>query len=142
MKHNYFNLTIPALKENIGLVRIVVAAFAAQKDLTLPDLDDIKVAVSEAVTNSIVHGYGNNPGEIKVNGYFTEEGMYIEVIDFGKGIEREKIREKMVLDPEDEHPGLGFLFMQSLMDRVEIVPMERGTKVILFKRILKDNRTV
>ncbi|GAV25628.1 anti-sigma F factor [Carboxydothermus islandicus] len=142
MKHNYFNLTIPALKENIGLVRVVVAAFAAQKDLTLPELDDIKVAVSEAVTNSIVHGYGNNPGEIKVNGYFTEEGMYIEVIDFGKGIELEKIREKMVLDPEDEHPGLGFLFMQSLMDRVEIVPMERGTKVVLFKRILKDNRTV
>ncbi|GAV22335.1 ATP-binding protein [Carboxydothermus pertinax] len=138
MKHNYFTLTIPALKENVGLVRVLVASFAAQKDLTLPELDDIKVAVSEAVTNSIIHGYGNNPGEIIIKGYFADEGLYIEVIDFGKGIDREKIREKAVLDPEEEHPGLGFIFMQSLMDRVEIIPGERGTKVILFKRILAD----
>ena len=117
---------------NESFSRIVVAAFAAQLDPTIEELSDIKTAISEAVTNSIIHGYENNEGIIKINCKIQERTITIEVSDFGKGIENVEIAKQPLYTtkPDLERSGMGFTIMESFMDEVYIESiLGMGTKI-------------
>ncbi|AGL01978.1 anti-sigma F factor [Desulfoscipio gibsoniae] len=121
---------------NVSFARVAVAAFASQLDFTLSDLEEIKVAVSEAVTNAIVHGYDSNPDctvrlEIKV----AEEFMEIEVIDHGKGIKDIPKAMEPAYSTNPERMGLGFSFMQSFMEKFNVSSSPgKGTRVKMSRR--------
>jgi len=123
--------------ENVALSRITVAALASQLNLTLNDLEEIKVATSEAVSNAIIHGYQNNPDRlVKVVGTLYEDEIVIEVADEGVGIADIRQAMQPAYSSDPERMGLGFVFMQSFMDEVNVESqLNRGTKVTLRKRI-------
>ena len=136
---NMMRLRLPSLSVNEGMARAAVAAFCVQTDLSATDLADIKCAVSEAVTNCIVHAYRDTVGEIWLNVTLFDQGLIrIEVKDRGCGIEDVKqAREPLyTTDREGERSGMGFTVMESFCDgvRVSSVP-KKGTTVTLFKRI-------
>lgn len=125
-------LSIPA---NVAFARVTVAAFASQLDFTLADLEEIKVAVSEAVGNSIIHGYEHVPDRfVRVYAALTLDTLEIRVEDDGKGIEDIERALQPAYSTDAERLGLGFVFMQSFMEnfRVESTP-GRGTTVIMAK---------
>ena len=107
---------------NESFARISVSAFVAYLDPTIEEISDIKTAVSEAVTNSIIHGYENKEGIITINAKIVKNTVEIEIIDNGKGIENvEKAREALyTTKPELERSGMGFTIMESFMDEVKI----------------------
>lgn len=127
-------LSIPA---NVAFARVTVAAFASQLDYTLSDLEEIKVAVSEAVGNAIVHGYNQAPDRlVSVSATLTADTLEIRVEDDGRGIEDIEQALEPAFSTDDERLGLGFVFMKSFMDslRVKSEP-EQGTLVIMSKRV-------
>lgn len=135
---NQMKLTFMSIPENVPLARVTVAAFAAQLEFTLEDLEEIKVAVSEAVSNSIIHGYKNDPNQsVSVICTIYPETFEISVEDNGVGIANVTEAMQPAFTTETERMGLGFTFMQSFMDKlnVESEP-NRGTKVIMVKRPL------
>lgn len=124
---------------NESYARIAVAAFVAQLDPTVSEISDIKTAVSEAVTNSIIHGYGDNVGVIEITvRIFSERIVEINVKDHGKGIENiEMARQPLFTtgNPE-ERSGMGFTVMESFMDSLKIVSAKgEGTTVIMTKKL-------
>ncbi len=135
---NYMRLEIPAKSVNEAFARAAVAAFSVQLDLSVEELSDIKTAVSEAVTNSIVHGYANMKGKILLFCKVIEDTIEIVVEDFGVGIEDIHMAMQPLYTSKDdgERSGMGFTVMQTFMDdiKVESVPGE-GTKVTMTKRI-------
>ena len=135
---NNFEMHFPARSENEGFARQAVSAFLLILDPIISDLEDVKTAVSEAVTNSIVHGYDGENGEIIIKADLYEEGIRISVQDFGKGIKDiEKAREPMyTTSNREERSGLGFTVMETFMDSVYIYSkVNVGTKVVMFKEI-------
>ena len=123
---------------NEAFARITVAAFAAQLDLNIEQLADIKTAVSEAVTNSIIHGYKNSKGTIYITVIIKDRNVTIEIKDFGVGIDDvERAREPLYTsEPEMERSGMGFTVMESFMDEVDVISeINFGTKVIMRKKI-------
>lgn len=125
-------LSIPA---NVAFARVAVAAFASQLDFTLEDLEEIKTAVSEAVSNSIIHGYEHEPDRlVRVYAALTLDTLEIRVEDDGKGIIDIDRALQPAFSTDAERLGLGFVFMQSFMEnfRVESTP-GRGTTVIMSK---------
>lgn len=134
-------LEFDSISENEAFARVVVAAFAAQLDPTLEEIADIKTAVSEAVTNAIIHGYENGEGKIKLHCIIEEDCLKVEITDFGVGIENiEQAKEPMYTTrPEWERSGMGFTFMETFMDHliVESKPSE-GTSIYMDKRIEKQ----
>ncbi len=127
-------LSIPV---NVAFARTTVASFASQLDFTLADLEEIKVAVSEAVSNSIIHGYGNASDRIvRVYAALTADTLEVRVEDDGKGIEDIKKALQPAFSTDAGHMGLGFVFMQSFMDnfKVDTTP-GCGTVVIMRKRV-------
>lgn len=142
MEKNYDNemkLSFLAKSDNEAFARIAVASFVASLDPTIEELSDIKTAVSEAVTNAIIHGYEeNNNGIVTINSKTKGNTVEIEIIDDGKGIENiEKAKEPLyTTKPELERSGMGFTIMESFMDSMEInSKLGEGTKVILRKTI-------
>lgn len=135
---NYMKLEIPAKSCNESFVRATVAAFSVQLDLSVEDMADIKTAVSEAVTNSIVHGYANMKGVVKIVCKIIDGMIEIEVTDFGVGIENigQAMQPLYTSQPDGERSGMGFTVMQTFMDElyVESQPGE-GTVVTMKKRI-------
>ncbi len=130
-------LEFPAFPENIGLARVAVASFAAHTDLTLNELEEIKVAVSEAVTNAIVHAYrGMAPGMVRVCAERQGSHLVLKVEDHGRGIEDIEMAQQPAFSTDPERMGLGFVFMKSFMDEV-VVESEvgRGTRVIMSRRL-------
>lgn len=124
--------------ENESFARMVVAAFIARLDPTLEELADVKTAVSEAVTNAIIHGYENKEGKIKLNCRIEENLFSMEVCDTGVGIENiEKAMEPLyTTKPELERSGMGFAFMEAFMDDLDVVSdLGRGTTVRMKKKI-------
>ena len=123
---------------NEGFARVAVAAFLADMDPTLDELADVKTAVSEAVTNSIIHGYENRIGKIYLTCAKEKKQIQIEVVDYGKGIEDvPKAKEPFYTTrPELERSGMGFAFMEAFMDnlRVSSIPFG-GTIVQMSKKI-------
>ena len=124
--------------ENESLARTVISAFVARLDPTLEELADIKTAVSEAVTNAIIHGYEETNGKVHMALLREEDELTVSVEDFGKGIaDIEKAKEPFfTTKPELERSGMGFAFMEAFMDSVlvESVP-GTGTKVTMKKYI-------
>ena len=130
---------------NERFARIAVAAFTAQLDPSLEEIADIKTSVSEAVTNSIIHGYEENEGKIRIECKLFENWVEIEITDNGKGIEDiEKAREPLYTSKTDlERSGMGFTIMESFMDEVKIESvLGVGTKVTMKKMIKTDNNNI
>ena len=139
---NEMKLEFISKSSNEAFARVAVAAFAAQLDPTIEELADIKTAVSEAVTNSIIHGYEDKQGIIKIVCKLKENEIIIEISDTGKGIEDiEAAKEPLyTTKPNLERSGMGFTIMESFMDSMEIESIVGlGTKVTMSKKI-KDKR--
>lgn len=137
---NEMKLEFRSKSNNEAFARITVAAFAAQLDPTIEELADIKTAVSEAVTNSIIHGYENIEGTIKIFAKIYENVLEIEISDSGKGIENIEIARKPLYTskPNLERSGMGFTIMESFMDEVHIESvLGLGTKIVMRKAIEK-----
>lgn len=135
---NHMRLEILSKSQNESFARVVVAAFASQLDPTLDELADIKTAVSEAVTNSIIHGYLQEVGKIIIECEIWDNKLNISIEDFGRGIEDiQQAREPLYTSkPELERSGMGFTVMESFMDNMEIYSsLEKGTKIEMSKEI-------
>ena len=133
---NEMKLEFLSKSQNEGFARVAVAAFAAQLDPTLEEIADIKTAVSEAVTNAIIHGYENTIGYVTITTKVFENGIVIDIIDNGKGIEDiAKARQPLFTSrPELERSGMGFTVMETFMDEVEVTSsLGKGTHVRMTK---------
>ena len=135
---NKFTMRIPSKSANESFARVAVAAFVSQLDPTLEELSDITTAVSEAVTNSIVHAYKNQIGTVYISTEIYEDrSVKIKIRDTGCGIDNvDKAMEPLFTTVGGERSGLGFSVMQSFMDylRVSSKP-KKGTTVIMKKKL-------
>ena len=140
-KINEMSMRLPSRSVNEGMARATVAAFCAQLDPDASEVADIKCAVSEAVTNCIVHAYKNEIGIIYITvSLYGDRTIKIEIKDKGRGIEDvKKAREPLyTTDAENERSGMGFTVMESFCDKVRVVSKcGKGTKVVLCKRLRK-----
>jgi len=137
---NKMNLEFISKSSNEAFARIAVASFASQLDPSIEEISDIKTAVSEAVTNSIIHGYEEKQGIIKIECVLYENSIEIQISDNGKGIENiDKAREPLyTTKPELERSGMGFTIMESFMDELKIESVIGvGTKITMKKIINK-----
>ncbi|MCL4515234.1 MAG: anti-sigma F factor [Firmicutes bacterium] len=131
---NYVHLEFPSDPENVGVARVLVASFAAQLDFTLEEIDEIRVATSEAVSNAIIHGYVHSPGMVSVRVNLYENLLEIIVEDQGVGIEDIALASQPSFSTDPERMGLGLVFMDSFMDKLEIDSAPgRGTRVRMLK---------
>lgn len=131
-------LEIKSKSCNEAFARIVVAAFATELNPTIEEISDIKTAVSEAVTNSIIHGYEGKEGIININCRMYDKTIEIQVIDYGKGIENIELAKQPLYTtkPELDRSGMGFTIMENFMDEFQIESITGvGTKVIMKKSI-------
>ena len=136
---NEMKIEFLSKSSNEAFARIAVAAFVAQLDPTLEEIADIKTAVSEAVTNSIIHGYEDHTGIVKLACKIIENEIFLEISDSGKGIENVEIAKQPLYTTKSnlERSGMGFTIMESFMDelKVESIP-DMGTKVTMRKYIM------
>ena len=135
---NNMKLTIEAKSENESFARSVVAAFFTQLNPTLEQAEDIKTAVSEAVTNCIVHGYeGAQEGQIDITCQLTDDTMHVEITDFGKGIDNveQAMRPFYTTVSTGERSGMGFTVMQAFCDSVDVTSKQGLTIVKLTKKV-------
>lgn len=138
---NEMKLEFLSKSNNEAFARISVAAFVAQLDPTIEEISDIKTAVSEAVTNSIVHGYEDTEGIVKLICKIIGNSVTIEISDNGKGIEDiEEARKPLYTSkPDLERSGMGFTIMESFMDDIKVESIVgMGTKITMKKLIKKD----
>ena len=137
--NNIMEVKFSAKSENESLARVIVASFAAKLDPTIDELSDIKTAVSEAVTNSIIHGYDEDDSKfVYLRCEINENTIKVVVEDRGHGIEDiEEAKQPMFTSkPELERSGMGFSFMESFMDDMQVASIVgEGTKVIMTKTI-------
>ncbi len=139
---NEMKLEFKSKTSNEAFARITVAAFVSQLDITIDDLSDIKTAISEAVTNSIIHGYDNEEGIVKINARIFADTLEIEIIDNGKGIEDIELARKPLYTskPDLERSGMGFTIMESFMDDVKVQSLVGlGTKITMKKKIRQED---
>ena len=140
---NKASIKIESKLENVSMVRVMVASFLSRTNITLDELSDIKTAVSEAVTNSIEHGYNlENAGDveviIKLGKLDDMTYFWVQVIDEGIGIESIELATTptYTTKPELEHAGMGFTIMETFMDEVVIdSKINEGTSVIMTKKL-------
>lgn len=135
---NELKMVIDSKSINEGFSRVAVTAFIACLDPNVEEITDIKTAVSEAVTNAIVHGYREKEGKVYITvTLFEKNFVRIKVRDKGVGIEDiEKAMEPLYTTSKDERAGLGFAVMESFMDKVKVISkLTKGTTVILEKKI-------
>ena len=140
---NEIKFTMPPLSVNESVARAVVSSFLIQADPTIEELSDIRTAVSEAVTNAVVHAYRNIKGNIELTvKLLPERNIYIKIRDKGCGIEDiEKAMEPLFTTaPEEERSGLGFSVMQSFMDKLSVKSVSgKGTTIIMRKRLSSND---
>ena len=136
---NHIKLSLPSFSVNEGVARSAVSAFIAQLNPTIDELSDIKCAVSEAVTNSIVHGYKYEPGIIYIGvKIFSDRTVIIEIKDKGCGIEDVKLAMTPLYttDTTGERSGMGFAVMQSFTDRLEVHSKKNeGVRILMEKKL-------
>ncbi len=155
---NEMTLEFDGISDNESFARVAVAAFVSSLDPTLEEIADIKTAVSEAVTNAIIHGYENicgygkagnrrpdpqeiHPGKVRIYCRIQGDVLHIEITDHGKGIDDvEKAMEPLfTTKPELERSGMGFAFMEAFMDELEVTSRPgEGTKVRMLKKLGTD----
>lgn len=130
-------LEFDAISENEALARVVIAAFLTQLDPTLEELQDVKTAISEAVTNAIIHAYQEKGGRIVMSAALTGDELEVRIEDYGIGIENvQKAMEPLfTTSPETERAGMGFAFMEAFMDKLEVEStVGVGTKICMRKK--------
>ena len=141
LKNNMVKASFVSVPENESLARVICASFISSLDPTIEELTDVKTAVSEAVTNSIVHGYSSKPdGIVNMDCTIEDNTLTVEIRDSGKGIEDiEKAMEPMYTScPEAERSGMGFTVMETFMDSVSVSSvLGVGTKVTM-KKIIRS----
>ena len=144
VKENRVVLHVKSIGENVALVRMVASGFLMPYDLTMEELDEIKIALSEAVTNCIIHGYEEQPDqEFTVVLEVKEQTLTITVSDTGVGIENIAQAMLPAYSTRAEHMGLGFVFMQTFMDAVEVVSaLGEGTTVTMSKQLQSVDRDI
>lgn len=137
---NQVKITFAGRSVNEGFARAALAAFLVQLDPTVPQLADMKTAVSEAVTNCIVHGYREKIDKVYITAnIYSDNRIVIKIKDKGCGIEdvKKAMEPLFTTAPEEERAGLGFAVMESLMDKVKVFSQpQKGTTVVLEKRIV------
>lgn len=141
MLENSMRLEFPSKSQNEAFARVVVAAFASQLDPTIEELADVKTAVSEAVTNAIIHGYENVIGKVVIECTIIGSKIEISIIDEGNGIsDISKAMEPFYTSkPELERSGMGFTVMETFMDELNVVS-EIGKGTII--RMVKDFKSI
>lgn len=135
---NKIKLEMEALPENEGFARVAVAAFITPLNPTMEEISDVKTAVSEAVTNAVIHAYGEQGGTIVIRCSLENDLLHMEIEDFGKGIENiEQAMEPLFTTrPDLERSGMGFAFMEAFMDGLEVESqLHKGTTVIMEKKL-------
>ena len=140
---NEMMLTFDSRSSNESFARVAVAAFTTQLNPTLEEVADIKTAVSEAITNAIIHGYEQRVETVRIHCSIENQLFTVEISDRGKGIANvEKAMEPMfTTKPEDDRSGMGFSFMEAFMDSVEVESkVGEGTSVKMTKTIGKGSR--
>ena len=138
---NEMELKFSSMSTNESFARAVVAAFVAQLDPTLEELSDIKTAVSEAVTNAVIHGYEEKDGIIYIRVGLSDDTADIEIEDYGKGIAdiKQAMEPFYTSKPDMERSGMGFSFMEAFMDELHIESTpDSGTKIKMRKVIGKN----
>lgn len=138
---NHMKITFDSISENEKFARIVVAAFIARLNPTMEEMSDIKTAVSEAVTNCIIHGYENEVNHIEMEGRITGKNIFLRITDYGKGIENveEAMQPMFTTGIKEERSGMGFSFMEAFMDHLHVVSKPgEGTVVEMEKEIGKE----
>lgn len=141
---NEMKLEFLSKSNNEAFARITVAAFVSQLDPTIEEISDIKTAVSEAVTNSIVHGYEDKIGIINIKCIIENRKIIIEITDNGKGIENIEMAKQPLYTskPNLERSGMGFTIMESFMDELKVESvLGVGTKVTMSKQIKEQIKT-
>jgi stage II sporulation protein AB (anti-sigma F factor) len=113
MKENYLNISFPSLPDNVSLSRVIAASFAAQLDFTLNELEEIRVAISEAVSNCVIHAYPEHPGEVRLELRIKDDTLMIKVIDEGCGIQDLDLAKTPAYSSDPERMGLGLVKSRS-----------------------------
>ena len=137
--NNKVEIKFKSLPENEAFARTCVASFCLQLNPTLDEISDIKTAVSEAVTNCVVHAYPNRPGDILMCLEIIENSIKISITDFGVGIKNidEAIMPFYTSKPEEERSGMGFTLMETFMDSLVVrSQLNVGTEVVMEKHIV------
>ena len=139
VKENQMKMYLPSLSINESVARSAVAVFIAQLNPTIEEISDIKCAVSEAVTNAIVHGYKYEPGEIYIGvKYNSQRKVEIEIKDKGCGIEDVTLAMTPLFttDTSGERSGMGFAVMQTFMDNLEVYSKkDKGVRILMEKKL-------
>lgn len=141
MIKNRLTLNFSGVPENVGIARILIASIGAQLDLSLNDIEELKVVVSEAVSNAIIHGYRNDPEKfVALEIEFNNESLQILVRDQGCGISDIEQAMQPAYSTDPERMGLGFVFMQSFMDKLLVDSVvDQGTSVTMVKNLNKNH---
>lgn len=137
-QQNEMQIVFDARSENEGFARVAVAAFVSPLDPTMDELADIKTAVSEAVTNCIIHGYQQKQGKIFLECALKDHQVMVSITDEGVGIPdiRQAMEPLFTTKPELERSGMGFAFMEAFMDDVQVYSSPgKGTRVVMYRKI-------
>jgi stage II sporulation protein AB (anti-sigma F factor) len=140
---NEMELIFDSRSSNESFARVTVAAFMTALNPTVEEVSDVKTAVSEAVTNAIIHGYENEVHNIYIRCRTEEKTLYLEIEDKGKGIEdvAQAMEPLFTTKPELERAGMGFSFMEAFMDQLEVISVPgEGTVVKMEKTIGKGRK--
>ena len=135
---NYFKISFPSRSVNESFARMTVAAFCMQFDPDIEQLNDIKTAVSEAVTNCVVHAYPDNVGTVYITAKLKNNILTVTVKDKGVGISdiQQAMQPMFTTDAKTERAGLGFAVMQTFMDKIKVYSaVDKGTRVVMTKNI-------
>lgn len=140
MYDNMMKIEFLSKSQNESFARVAVAAFAAQLDPTLEELSDIKTAVSEAVTNAIIHGYDNQEGVVAIEVYILQNEITIIVSDKGVGIEELELAMQPLYTsrPDLERSGMGFTVMETFMDSLEVKSEKGSGTTVIMKKIFNS----
>ncbi len=143
MLENQMELHFASISQNEAFARTVAAAFATQLNPTIEELTDIRTAVSEAVTNAIIHGYENDPGQtVILTGEIQGRSIVLSIRDTGRGIENVELARQpfYTSQPNMERSGMGFSVMEAFMDKVVVESSPgQGTVVTLFKQLSQED---
>ena len=137
MDTNWMKLEFPSESVNVQFARTTVAIFASQLDFTLEEIEEIKVAVSEAVSNSVIHGYSDSQGNIIMKAEYTPAQFTVSVEDFGRGIpDIVQAQESGYTTVPEERMGIGLYFIHEYMDKVSLhSEVGKGTKIVMVKTV-------
>ncbi len=131
---NELHMRFSCVPSNVAVARIAMATFAGS-EFGLPEVEEVKIAVSEAVSNAVLHAYPDGEGEVEIRASLEDGVLFVEVVDFGVGIPDLARAQEPGFTTIDEHMGLGFSFIESFMEEVHLESAAgRGTRVLMVKR--------